>query len=337
MILKEIGEFGFIRRVSRGCLVHPEHVVKAIGDDAAAFEPEVGHLTLVTTDLLVERVHFLRQAASGADLGYKSLAVNLSDIAAMGGNPVHAFISIAIPDDCDLEYLDDFYDGLKSLAAEFDVNVLGGDTTRSKTDLIVNIMVVGVVTRECLLTRDAARPGDLIFATGCLGNSKAGLQLILDDAKIERQDLKYLYATHIRPRPHVREGQFLSLQTGVRSAIDVSDGLSNDIGHICQESQVGVCLFAEKIPISPELLQYCTDRGFNPVDWALSGGEDYVLLCTIASDSADQARTAFQKRFNTPLYQIGEINDSNRMQIVQTDGRILDFVPSGWDHFKTTS
>ena len=148
MNLKEIGEFGFIKKISRGCLIRPDNIIKAIGDDAAAFMTEPDRLTLITTDLLVERIHFLRDAISGFDLGYKSLAVNLSDIAAMGGTAREAFVSIAIPDECHLNYLDELYNGIKKLAARFDVNVLGGDTTRSKIDLIINIVVQGIVSKE---------------------------------------------------------------------------------------------------------------------------------------------------------------------------------------------
>src|SRR5210317_424431 len=138
MTLKEIGEFGFIKKISRGCLIRPDNIIKAIGDDAAAFTTAADQLSLITTDLLVERVHFLRASISGFDLGYKSLAVNLSDIAAMGGTARESFVSIAIPQDCPLDYLEAIYDGMKDLATKFDVNILGGDTTSSKIDLIIN-------------------------------------------------------------------------------------------------------------------------------------------------------------------------------------------------------
>ena len=141
MKLDDIGEFGFIKKISRGCLIRPDNVIKSIGDDAAAFTVAPDQVSLITTDLLVERIHFIRNSISGSDLGYKSLAVNLSDIAAMGGIAREAFVSVAIPQDCPLEYMEAFYDGMKRLAARFDVNILGGDTTRSKEDLIINIVV----------------------------------------------------------------------------------------------------------------------------------------------------------------------------------------------------
>jgi thiamine-monophosphate kinase len=159
--LRDIGEFGFIKRISRGCLIRPQNVIKAIGDDAAAFIPAPGQVILVTTDLLVERIHFLRDATSGFNLGYKALSVNLSDIAAMGGIAREAFISIAVPENCLIEYLEDLYNGIKTLAAEFDVNLLGGDTTRSKADLIINISVVGYAFEKEILYRNTAQHGDI--------------------------------------------------------------------------------------------------------------------------------------------------------------------------------
>ena len=334
MNLREIGEFGFIKKISRGCLIRPDNIIKAIGDDAAAFMTEPDRLTLITTDLLVERIHFLRDAISGFDLGYKSLAVNLSDIAAMGGTAREAFVSIAIPDDCHLNYLDELYNGIKKLAARFDVNVLGGDTTRSKVDLIINIVVQGIVLKEELLCRDVARPGDVIFSTGFLGDSKAGLHLILNEIDADSHTLKALLKAHLVPEPHLREGRFLARQSGVNAAIDTSDGLSSDLAHIVEESQVGACLFADKIPISQNLKDFCTRLDLDPLEFALSGGEDYTLLCTISANSADNIANAFQKEFNRPLFPIGEIIDPKTMDLVYPDGKTKPIVPTGWDHFK---
>jgi thiamine-monophosphate kinase len=266
MSLKEIGEFGFIKKISRGCLIRPDTIVKAIGDDAAAFRTDPEQLTLITTDLLVERIHFLRQAISGFDLGHKALAVNLSDIAAMGGTAREAFVSIAIPDDCQLDYLDDIYDGIKHLAAKFDVNVLGGDTTRSRIDLIINIVIQGLVPEADILCRNAARPADTIFSTGFLGDSKAGLHLILNRIAANTEGLKSLLKAHNRPQPHLQEGRFLARQPGVHAAIDTSDGLSSDLGHIAEESRVGARLYADKIPISSSLKNFCGRVDFDPVD-----------------------------------------------------------------------
>jgi thiamine-monophosphate kinase len=336
MSLKEIGEFGFIKNISRGCLIRPDNIIKAIGDDAAAFIPEPEQLTLITTDLLVERIHFLREAISGFDLGYKSLAVNLSDIAAMGGTAREAFISIAIPDDCGLNYLDQIYNGIKKLAARFDVNVLGGDTTRSKVDLIINIVVQGIVSKEEILCRDAARVGDVIFSTGFLGDSKAGLHLILNQIDADTAALKALLRAHRVPDPHLREGRFLARQTGIHAAIDTSDGLSSDLGHIVEESRVGARLYADKIPISQNLKDFCTRFAFEPIEYALSGGEDYTLLCTITPENADKIASAFEKELKRPLFAIGEITAKEQIELIYPDGETKPLTPTGWDHFKAT-
>jgi thiamine-monophosphate kinase len=335
MNLKEIGEFGFIKKISRGCLIRPDTIVKGIGDDAAAFITEPGYLNLITTDLLVERIHFLREAISGFDLGYKSLAVNLSDIAAMGGTAREAFVSIAIPEECQLDYLEQIYDGIKNLAAKFEVNVLGGDTTSSRIDLIINIVVQGIVSKEELLCRDAARPGDIIFSTGFLGDSRAGLHLILNKIAADTEALKSLLKAHLIPEPHLREGRFLARQRGVHAAIDTSDGLSSDLGHIAEESRVGARLFADKIPVSQALKAFCARFNFDPIHYALAGGEDYTLLCTILPESADQIANAFAKEFKRPLLKIGEITAEKKMALVYPDAKTKPITPTGWDHFRT--
>ena len=334
MSLKEIGEFGFIDRISRGCLIRPEGVITAIGDDAGALQTDAGKLQLVTTDLLVERVHFLRKATSGFNLGYKSLAVNLSDIAAMGGSAREAFVSIGIPDDCSLEFLDDLYRGMQSLAAEFDVNILGGDTTGSKQDLIINVVVTGEVAPAEMLLRSGAKVGDIICSTGCLGDSRAGLHLILQDLPLDSPEMRALFDAHVLPKPYLHEGRFLATAKGVHAAIDVSDGLSSDLGHICRASGVGARLAAGQMPISEPLSIFCSRFGFDPVEFALAGGEDYTLLCSVDSRKMERVAGQYRQTFDQPLVPVGEITDTGRMELVEPDNRLRDITPTGWDHFK---
>jgi thiamine-monophosphate kinase len=334
MALKDIGEFGFIRRISRGCLIRPDGVIRGIGDDAAAFRTDGRLVSLITTDLLVERVHFLRDAISGCDLGYKSLAVNLSDIAAMGGSAREAFVSIAIPEGCELAYLEDVFQGMKDLGRKYAVNILGGDTTRSLCDLIINVAVYGVVAEDEMLTRDAARPGDVIFSTGCLGDSRAGLHLILEGAPADTPELQTLLAAHRRPEPHLPEGRLLASTPGVRAAIDISDGLSSDLGHIVEESRVGALVYARELPVSESLRFFCRRFERSPLEYTLSGGEDYTLLLTAAAERAADIARAFQAAFGRPLYAIGQITDSPGMQLMDERGNIIPIAPSGWDHFK---
>ena len=290
---------------------------------------------MITTDLLVERIHFLRSAITGFDLGYKSLAVNLSDIAAMGGTAREAFVSIAIPTDCPLDYLEALYDGMRNLAAKFHVNILGGDTTRSKDDLIINVAVYGMVAREEMLCRNAAKPGDIIFSTGFLGDSKAGLHLILNNIPSDSAELIGLHKAHLVPEPHLREGRFLACRPAVHAAIDTSDGLSSDLGHIANESGVGATLYSENLPISDFLNKFCRQFDADPVDYALSGGEDYTLVCTIAPDEADIIAEQFKQEFMRPLFRIGKITRSRQLVVLHPDGTSKRIIPTGWDHFKT--
>lgn len=329
-----MGEFGLIKRITRGAVVRPQGVLKGVGDDAAAFLPPKDQPMMLTTDLLVEQIHFQRDTISGKDLGFKSLAVNLSDIAAMGGIPLDAFVSIAIPEDCPLEYVDAVYDGLRELAGLFEVNLLGGDTTGSKKDLIINVAVTGTIESDHLLLRDGAQPRDVIYLTGHVGDSRAGLQVILD--KLDKDDalLTELYHRHCRPRPHISEGRFLARSKAVTAAIDVSDGVASDLGHILSQSGCGAVIDARQLPISSELRQFGAHFTHDPVDFALNGGEDYVLLCTVQDEKAAALETAFQSHFDRPLYRIGVVTPSGQLEVIDAAGRRNACASKGWDHFK---
>ena len=333
MATKNIGEFELIRRISRGCVVRPHGVVLGIGDDAAAVSCQTDQHVLLTTDMLIENVHFICDATTPFKLGYKALAVNLSDIAAMGGVARDAFVSIAIPDRIETAYVEELYAGLKSLAAEFDVNLLGGDTTGSMHDLVINVTVLGFVSGEQMLRRDAARAGDRIFTTGYLGDSRAGLHLLQHNIIPDTKDLQYLIDAHLKPRPMLHEGRFLAKHSGVHAAIDISDGLSSDLMHILEASHLGALLQAAQLPISPSLKAFCRKYQFDPTEFILSGGEDYVLLITVAPTAAEDIAAAYQKQFQMPLYLLGEITTSNRLEIATAKGGTQSLNPTGWDHF----
>lgn len=334
MNLKEIGEFGLIKKLSDGCLVREDGVIRAIGDDAAAFIHPVGEVVLVTTDMMVERVHFLRNATSGFNLGYKSLAVNLSDIAAMGASAREAFISIAIPEDCSIEFVEDIYEGMKQLAAIFQVNLLGGDTTGSQKDLVINVVVIGSAPKEDILYRRGAKKGDVIFCTGYLGDSRAGCHLILNKTADDSKTFRALKNAHLMPRPYLKEGKFLARCGGVHAAIDISDGLSSDLGHILEQSCIGAKIYAEKIPVSENLKTFCQFFNFDPVRYAIAGGEDYTLLFTAAPDHANKIVEKYRETFNNPLFEIGEITESNQLVLEFPNGKKKIITASGWDHFK---
>ncbi|MCX8124134.1 MAG: thiamine-phosphate kinase [Spirochaetes bacterium] len=333
MNLKDIGEFGFIRRITPDCIYNTKNVIRAIGDDAAVFSIGNNECVVLTTDLLVERVHFIREAMTGYQLGYKSLAVNLSDIAAMGAVPQHAFISIGIPKETQIEYLDEIYLGMKDLAKQYNVNILGGDTTSSKADLIINVAVTGVATKDRILYRNTARENDIIFCTGFLGDSRAGLDFILKSKQPIKDYEKRLYQAHCEPRPHIEEGLFLASTGAVRSCIDVSDGLSSDLMHIAEESNVGFVLKEVALPVSSDLVEYCKEHEYNATEYVLAGGEDYVLLCTVDAALADTVEKEFYDTFKRPLYRIGSITNDKKYLMQTKNGNFMDIKPAGWDHF----
>ncbi len=333
MKLNDIGEFGFIKRITPDTIYDDRNVLRAIGDDAAVFTVDHNECIVLTTDLLVERIHFIKESVQGYELGYKSLAVNLSDIAAMGAKPQHAFVSIGIPIETPLEYLDELYRGMKQLAQLYSVNILGGDTTSSKTDLIINVAVTGAAKKNNILYRNTAKAGDAIYCTGFLGDSRAGLDFILQNKNPQHDYEKELLHAHTLPRPHVEEGLFLSNTGAVHSCIDVSDGLSSDLMHIAEESNVGFIVDEKSIPISPQLQQYCDDNALNAIDYALSGGEDYVLVCTVDEKTSLQLEKNFYNTFNRAIYKIGIITHDKKYVMKKRDGSLINIKPGGWDHF----
>ncbi len=321
-------------------MIRPEGVILSVGDDAAVFRahPPGGSaphsVTLLTTDMLCEGVHFLRNRIPPLDLGYKCLAVNLSDMAAMGAHPREAFVSLALPPDLPVDYLEALYQGMDELARRFEVNILGGDTTSSLRDLIINIALTGTAGESEILRRDKARIGDRIFLTGICGESRAGLELLLSGAN----DNAYpsLRAAHVRPRPQIAEGQFLAA-SGVRCALDVSDGLSSDLRHIARASGVGIRIDGAALPASPELTQYCRETEKDLTSFQLAGGEDYCLCGAVSPGLAEKTKRRFADRFGYPLAFIGEVTAEPGIVLRLTKDDFIPLPSTGWDHFSSNS
>jgi thiamine-monophosphate kinase len=296
--------------------------------------PEDKYL-LVTTDMLVEKVHFLLEWMSAEELGSKSLAVNLSDIAACGGKPLDAFISIAVPDYIDIEWLDGFYRGMAEMARSFDVNLLGGDTTRSAGHLVINVAVTGMVHRTEVLLRSTAKLGDALVLTGSLGASAAGVDLLLQKTTLQEEVATPLIQAQVNPRPHVREGRFLARSGAVTAAIDVSDGLSSDLNHICEQSKVGARVFVDKLRAPPALFTAAQLMNKDPLDWILHGGEDYVLLAAV-NPVALNTLLQQAEQDDIVLTVIGEVTDTGTTELVHSDGTVSALSPRGWNHFRMT-
>jgi thiamine-monophosphate kinase len=330
--LREIGEFGFIDRVKQGCLIRRDGVVKDIGDDCAVVRIGKGPAVLFTTDMLIEDVHFVRDAIPPDKLGRKSLAVNISDIAAMGGTPRDAVISIGIPGGLDVEYLDSFYGGMKAMAKGFGVNLLGGDTTSSPRHLVINVALIGEVPEDEILYRSGARAGDLIFLTGHVGSSAAGLDLLVEKRSFEGGE--ELLEAHFNPYPHVRAGRIIAGMKAGGALIDVSDGIASDLGHICRESKVGAVIEEEKIPVTERFLAYCAEFGVDRNRLTLRVGEDYVLLGTVPERSAGRLEEAL-KASACEFFPIGRVGAEPGIRLKTRDGALRDVEPGGYDHFKT--
>lgn len=335
--ITDIGEFGFIARFSPSFTRKLPKNLVGIGDDCAVIPWKNRKKLLVTTDLLLDGVHFLKEKISPADLGYKSLAVNLSDIAAMGGQPLWAFLSIAIPPETEIDWLDEFFRGWRSLSQKTGVYLLGGDTTRSTEKLVINVMVLGEVEDGFIKYRSGAQPGDVIAVTGDLGDSEGGLRLILNNRTKNQEGSaeKYLLKRHYRPRPHLEEGFFLAHRAEVRAMMDVSDGIDSDLKRIIECSDCGVEVHLENLPVSSALRKCGQKYGWNLDEVAAAGGEDYCLLITVNPERFSELAQKYQQRFKRPLFPIGRITEQKGNFVYLKNGQPVTLRKTGFDHFKT--
>ena len=320
MKMQQLGEFGLIDRIRKMTSV-PDPSWVGIGDDCAVIplSPETGGAPasdlLVSTDMLVEGTHFLMEDISPRQLGWKSAAVNISDIAAMGGKPIATFLSLALPKTLPEQWMQEFMEGYNGISEKYGAALLGGDTTCSPDRICINVAVLGTCPRGKARLRSAARPGDLVCVTGTLGDSAAGLRLILGGQK---GAAPRLMDRHYTPTPRVEEGLALSCLPGVHAMMDISDGVGSDLRHILDESGVGARIDTGKLPISKELQDLCIKKGWDPRELALCGGEDYELLCTMDP----------QETPDIPYTVIGEITAN---PTVTWEGGSRDYM--GYKHF----
>ena len=329
----EIGEFGFIESIKKECVTSLKGVIKGIGDDCAVFGPYSGRLLLFTTDMLVEDIHFVRDTITPYQLGWKAIAVNLSDIAAMGGRPLFILISLAIPVEMDVELIQDFYKGMKDICRHYKVDIVGGDTVASPDALTINVSLIGDVKENEILYRSGARPGDKIYLTGTVGDSSAGLKILKNEISPPNSIGGHFIKAHNEPKPLIETGRIIATSRLASAMIDLSDGLLSDLGHICKESGVGAILFRSKIPLSSQLKSLASIANFNPLDLALSGGEDYVLLLTVPEAKTQDLDLLSKNKKPSPLYLIGEITEQEGIRMVNDDGSVEEIDPRGFNHF----
>lgn len=331
MKISELGEFELIDKITAGCICSPATVVQGIGDDAAVLLPSLRKLQLATADMLVENIHFTLATISPYQLGWKAVAVNLSDIAAMGGVPLHVLVSLGLPKNSSVAFVDELYAGMKEICHKFQVNIVGGDMVASPDAMVINVTALGEIEPARLVKRSGAQVGDLLLVTGTLGDSAGGLQALQSDQVFSEAKVTRLINAHLTPVPRVEAGQMLAA-LGATSMDDISDGLAEEIHAVTQASGVGARIYRKSIPLSSELLACADILSMRPEELAVFGGEDYELLFTLPPEKMLELQQA-----NLPVScaVIGEITEAeDGITIVNEEGYAEQLGRRGYNHFR---
>ena len=342
------GEFELIRRI-RASLPEPDPaVLLGVGDDAAAVEPGTGMTTLLTTDTFVEGVDFDLGFSTWRQIGWKSMAANFSDIAAMGGVPRFALTTLCLPAHRTAEEVEALYKGFLDLARHtgLSVSIVGGDLSSTDGPTVVSITLTGEAERDHVTARGGARAGDILCVTGHLGASATGLRLLQAEraqseprahsaAKRPANRFEDTLARHRTPLPRVREGGLMSRSGRVRAMIDVSDGLSSDVLHLCRAGGLGVKVDGNSLPIADETRRAMEELGLDPVRTALESGEEFELLCAVDPDRVEDLAAELAERAGTSLTPVGEIVPGSRGYTLTGDGGIRALSPEGYEHFRS--
>ncbi len=336
-------EFRLIEQLRRAFGRTGPAVVRGIGDDAAIITPPKGRQLVLTTDLLVEDVHFDLRTASFEDIGHKAAIANLSDIAAMGARPEYALVSIAAPPSCTAPHILRLYKGIMDACRPYRVALIGGDTSASPRGLFLSLTVTGSIPTGASLRRDGARVGDLLYVTGTLGDALAGLTLLSRRHRrsvglpLKSSERRFLIDRHRRPIAHVRLGQTLSALRLASAMIDLSDGLSGDLRHLCEHSRVGAEIDATALPLSSALRAYARSSGTDPVALALQGGEDYELLFTVPP-AKQRMLQRVARRSGRRVTCIGVIRPKAfGLRVRETTGRVRLLPVTSYVHFHDAS
>ncbi len=333
--LSELGEFGLINHLTQAFDTQQKSTIKGVGDDAAVLEIKDKNI-LVTTDLLVEGVHFDLSYMPLKHLGYKAVVVNLSDICAMNGIATQITVSIAVSNRFPLEAIEELYAGIHLACKTYSVDLVGGDTTSSVKGLLISITAIGEAKKEDIVYRNTTKPNDLLVVTGDLGAAYLGLQVLEREKRVfevnpnSQPDLtNYAYLIQKQLKPEARKDMvelFAVLDVKPTAMIDISDGLSSEILHICTQSKVGCNLYEEKIPLDSQVISTCEEFDLNSTTIALSGGEDYELLFTISQEDFPKIKG------NPHLTVIGHITDeSTGINLVTRAGQQIKLTAQGWN------
>lgn len=336
--ISELGEFGLIDHLTQNFKIQHNSTIKSVGDDAAVLEITDKNI-VVTTDLMVEGVHFDLSYMPLKHLGYKAVMVNLSDVYAMNGNATQITVSIAVSNRFPLEALEELYEGIHLACKSYQIDLIGGDTTSSTTGLLISITAIGEVNSDAVVYRNTAKQNDLLVVSGDLGASYLGLQVLEREKQVfevnpnSQPDLTaYSYLIERQLKPEARKDivkLLKELSVKPTSMIDISDGLSSEILHICKQSDVGCNLFEEKIPLDQQVISTCEEFDLNSTTIALSGGEDYELLFTIAQEDFPKIKG------NPHLTVIGHITDkSEGASLITRANQKVQLTAQGWNALK---
>lgn len=300
-----------------------------IGDDAAVWQPSRSHRSVITTDALIEGMHFSSERMRMQDIGYRAMAASLSDLAAMGAKPVLSTVALGLPSSANIEDVLELYRGMLELAIACRCALAGGDVIRAP-QLIISITAVGEVRANRVRGRAGGRPGDVVVVTGPLGASRAGLHVLAGAAELEEPLRSQALRAHCRPEPRLREGAWLAASTYVHALMDVSDGLSTDLARLCEASGCGAVV--HDVPVAASAAGMAKKLGDDPAQYALAGGEDYELIATLPARAFVHLSRRFQKRFRKPLLRVAELSAGSGIVMLREGNRTP--VPRiGWDHF----
>lgn len=345
--VSELGERGLIERIRRRFPSPPDVLTVGIGDDAAVAPPVRGELQVLTTDALVEGVHFETAFSGFADVGYKALAVNVSDIAAMGATPRLALLSLILPDSLQVGNIDALLGGFAEMAAEARVTLAGGNLTRSPAasvsstgapapgPLVVDVTAIGSVRPRKTLTRAGGRAGDALYVTGTIGAAAAGLGWLRAEGRSGRQPqdepLRECVARHRRPVPRLRIGALAGQGKAATACMDLSDGLADAVRQVAGQSGTGARIDAAALPVHPGASRWFSAQGHDAISAAIAGGDDYELLFAVPARYRGRFRAVIQHARGVPITRIGELTRERRLEVVR-DGR-AEPLPSGFVHF----
>lgn len=324
MYKDSLDEFALIDKLTQHSIHNPTYVKVGVGDDCAVYDTPHNVDQLVSTDMMVEGVHFSESTTSPFDIGYRLGAANISDIAAMGGTPRHMVVSIAVPKGRHTSYVEEVYNGLRHICADYDVNIIGGDTVSTEGPFVISATVFGDVPKHQAVLRSGAQDGDVVFITNYLGLSYVGLHSLLEGSK----DYPVSQSVHQRPIPHVECG-IIARDLGATSMNDISDGLSSELNEIAKASQVTIYIDESILPIHPEVQAYCESQQISPYLPMWTGGEDFQLVGTISAEKADSLpRDTFTI--------IGYVKAGKAQVLVERDGQWMIVEPKGYNHLSKT-